>query len=307
MKRYLLSGLFFFSFFCAIAQKGDELLVYAVKGKVTSVYKSKETPVKIGKVLLPGSIVKTQKDASLTMLCTKGKPISLTMQGSFPVTRWRDSCRVTSSSITTNYFKYIWDQMYSYSPEKKERLRRRSDGAVARGEPNTGNKPKKFTKLEFNKGMDTVNYDGNSFPLSWNGSNYKGYYHFTLFDTKGEAILYQDSLKKSFIVIDSFKHVLKEGESYYWTVLARGAPVSKKRVLNFILPQKTTAETEQLMQPLPYPEDSATISFRVAYILEQKHYLAEAYTWYQQASSQNPEMELYRDKLIRFRNEYWIR
>lgn len=289
------------------AQRGDELLVYSVKGKVTAIYKKKETQVKIGKVLVPGCVIKTEKDAKLTMLCTKGKPISLAKQGSFPVTRWKDSCKTTTASITSNYFKYIWDQLYSYSPEHKEQMRRRNDMAVARGEPSAGIKPKKFTKLEFSKGMDTVNYDGSPFRLSWSGSGYKGYYHFTLYDEKAAKILYQDSLKRNFIAIDSFRHLLTEGESYRWTIAAYGVPVSKKRVLNYVSHQQTESETGQLLKPLPFPEDSATTSFRVAYILERMHFLAEAYNWYTKANEQNPDMELYRDQLIRFRNEFWIR
>ena len=96
------------------------MLVYAVKGEVTAIFKQQETRVKIGKVLKQGTTLKTGKDASLTMICTKGKAISLQKEGSFPLSRWRDSCAVTDESITANYFKYIWQQIYAYSPERKE-------------------------------------------------------------------------------------------------------------------------------------------------------------------------------------------
>lgn len=305
-KKLIGISCLFFSF-PLLAQRGDELLVYAVKGTVTAVYKKQESPVKIGKVLLPGAVIKTEKDASLTMLCTRGKPISLTRQGSFPVLKWKDSCRSGSASLTTNYFKYIWDQMYSYSPEHLAELRKRNDMAVARGEPPPNFKPKKFTKLEFSPGMDTVNYDGSTFPLSWKGSGYNGFYHFTLYNAKGDSVLYKDSLRSNFILIDSIRHLVSPGKSYRWTVLAKGAPVSKKRVLNYVSADETAELTNAYLKPLPIPEDSATTSFRVAYMLEKRHFFAEACRWYQKASEQNPEMELYRDQFIRFRNEYWIR
>lgn len=289
------------------AQRGDELLVYAVKGKVTAMYKKKETTVRIGKVLVPGAVIKTDKDASLTMLCNKGKPIQVEKQGSFPVTKWRDSCRVTHSSITSNYFKYIWDQLYSYSPESKAK-RRRDDMAVSRGDPPPGAiKPVKFTKLVFSKGMDTVNYDGTAFPLSWTGNGYRGFYHFTLFDDLGLSVIFKDSVRTSFIPIGNFSHLLEPGKRYCWTVFATGVPVSRKRVLNFVKAEETSQMTEFFLRPTAIPEDSATTSFRVAYMLEQRHFLAEAFQWYQKASEQNPELVLFRDQLIRFRNEYWIR
>jgi len=307
MQKKLIGGFFLFFSCPLLAQRGDELLVYSVKGNVTAVYKKQESPVKIGKVLLPGAVIKTKKDASLTMLCSRGKALSLTKQGNFPVLKWKDSCRQGTASVTSNYFKYIWDQLYSYSPEHAAEIRRRSDMAVARGEPLSNFKPKKFTKLEFSPGLDTVHYDGNPFPLSWTGSGYTGFYQFSLYNAKGDTLLFRDSLRGNFIMIDSMKHLLVPGASYRWTVLAAGAPVSKKRTLNYVPAEVTAGLTAAFLQPLPIPEDTATTFFRVAYLLEKRHFFAAAYNWYKQAALQNNGMELFRDQLIRFRNEYWIR
>lgn len=307
MKNYLLLlGSFLF---CAgiNAQRGDELLVYAVKGNVTAIYKQQESRVKIGKVLKQGTTLKTAKDASLTMICTKGKAISLQKEGSFPISRWRDSCKVGDESITANYLKYIWQQMYAYSPEKKEELRRSNNLAVSRGEgPGTGKK-QRFTKLEFKKSLDTLQYDGDPFTLSWTGNGYRGMYYFTLYDALGKDTLYTDSSKISYIDIKKFANLLEPGKSYRWTVNAAAVPVSKKRVLNFVLPEEKKNLVDQLMKPLAIEEDSATTSFRIAYSLELRHYFSAAYHWYQQAALQDPEMPIYKDQLIRFRNDYWIR
>jgi hypothetical protein len=307
MKTYLLLSISFL--FCAgiNAQKGDELLVYAVKGEVTAIFKQQETRVKIGKVLKQGTTLKTGKDASLTMICTKGKAISLQKEGSFPLSRWRDSCAVTDESITANYFKYIWQQMYAYSPERKEEMRRRNNMAVSRGEnPGTGKK-QRFTKLEFKKSLDTLQYDGDPFILSWTGNGYRGMYYFTLYDALGKDSLYTDSTRLSYIDIKKFANLLEPGTSYRWTVKAAAVPVSKKRVLNYVLPEEKQQLMDQLLKPLAIEEDSATVSFRIAYSLELRHYFSAAYQWYQQAAIQDPEMPIYRDQLTRFRNDYWIR
>ena len=289
------------------AQRGDELLVYAVKGDVTAIYKQQESRVKIGKVLKQGTTLKTGKDASLTMICTKGKAISLQKEGSFPVSRWRDSCTVTEESITANYLKYIWQQMYSYSPEKKDEMRRRNNMAVSRGESPGSGKKQRFTKLEFKKSLDTLQYDGDPFTLSWTGNGYRGMYYFTLYDVLGKDTLYTDSSKLSYIDIKKFANLLEPGKSYRWTVKAAAVPVSKKRVLNYILPEEKQKLMDQLLKPLVIEEDSATTSFRIAYSLESLHYFSAAYHWYQQAALLDPEMPIYRDQLTRFRNDYWIR
>ncbi len=180
--------------------------------------------------------------------------------------------------------------------------------AVSRGnEPPLSKKAKKPLKMEFSKGMDTVNFDGTPFPLSWNVKNYRGLYHFTLYEANGKTQLYTDSLRSNFIQIDSFRHLLVPGKRYRWSVLAKGIPVSAKKVLNYISPDETNRLREEFLKPLLIPEDTAAIFFRTAFMLEHRHFLAEAYNWYQQAALQDPEMELYRDQLIRFRNEYWIR
>lgn len=289
------------------AQRGDELLVYAVKGEVTAIYKQQESRVKIGKVLRQGTTIRTAKDASLTMLCTKGKAISLQKEGSFPLSRWRDSCTVTDGSITANYFKYIWQQMYAYSPEKKEEMRRRNNMAVSRGENPVSGKNQKFRKLEISKSLDTLQFDGDPFVLSWTGNGYRGMYYFALYDASGKDTVYRDSSRLSFIDIKKFAGLLEPGKSYRWSVKANEVPASKKRVLNYVLPEEKQRLMDQLMKPLAFEEDSATVSFRIAYSLELSHYLSAAYYWYQQATIQNPEMPIYSDQLTRFRNEYWIR
>lgn len=307
MRTYLLFLVILFSTAEIKAQNGDELLVYTVKGEVTAIYKQKETAVKTGMVLKPGMVIKTGKEASLTMICMKGRVFQLQTEGSFPLSRWRDSCTVSSTSVTSNYFKYIWQQMYVYSPEHKEEMRRRNNMAVSRGEGPVKTGQTKFTKLEFKKELDTLQYDGDSFPLSWTGNGYRGWYYFTLYDEKGKVILFRDSSRLSFIDIKKFAGLLEPGKSYRWNVKAASVPVSKKRVLNYLLPEQKQQTMDGLKAPFAFEEDAASSSFRMAYILESKHYLAEAYKWYQEAASQDPETPLYRDQLTRFRNDYWIR
>ncbi|HUR66506.1 MAG TPA: hypothetical protein VMZ03_09150 [Chitinophagaceae bacterium] len=291
----------------SLAQKGDELLVYAVKGKVSSVFNNQESPVKIGKVLPAGATIKTEKGASVTVLCSKGKAFSVTKEGSYPVSNWKDSCRVASNSVTANYFKYIWGQLYTYSPQYKEETRKKSEMAVVRGDEPTGSGTRKKPRIEFSPGMDTLNYDGNNFPLSWNGIFYTGKYIFTLYNAKGK-LLYRDSTRYTYITTDDIKHLLNEGNTYRWTIGGKGIPASKKKVLQYVRAPKAADHLSKIQVPLDITEDSASVFFRIAYLLERSHYLAEAYTWYLKANdASDPEVELYRDQLIRFRNEFWIR
>ena len=131
-------------------------------GNVTVVENNAETKVKIGKVLKPGSMVKTQKQAQLTMVCKQGKPITISKEGNFPVNNWRDSCRADNNySMTTKYFQFIWDQLYVRSDEyKKEHPG--EDGSLTAA-PTRGDED---LEIYVNEWMDTVNYVPGNFPLS---------------------------------------------------------------------------------------------------------------------------------------------
>ena len=58
--------------------------------------------------------------------------------------------------------------------------------------------------------------------------------------------------------------------------------------------------------PPMHTEDSAAKYFRIGYMLEQRHYLADAYLHYKKAAQAAPETGVYRDKLLRFKSEFWI-
>ena len=120
MKSILVLASLFFVY-SSYSQQGEELLVYSLKGNVTVIENDKESKVKIGKVLKPGSTLKTQKLAKLTMVCKEGKALTVTKEGSFPIIRWKDSCETNNhNSVTSKYFKYIWEQLYMRSEDFKK-------------------------------------------------------------------------------------------------------------------------------------------------------------------------------------------
>ena len=225
------------SFFCCIfflasgAQKGNDLLVYAVKGTVTTTYNNQESPVKIGKVLRTGASINLRPGARLTMVCKQGKPLAVDREGVFPLERWRDSCKSGTNSMTSNYFKYIWTELYARSPEHAEEDK--GVNAVTRGEaPSRVEYYPNRVKIEFSRGLDTLNYVSGDFPLSWTCYDYDGKYLFKLYDAKTGKLIYKDSLFRSYIMISKFKELLVPGKRYSWTVSAPKAGIIKKRILN---------------------------------------------------------------------------
>ncbi|MEO7924700.1 MAG: hypothetical protein ABIR30_13545 [Chitinophagaceae bacterium] len=303
---------FFLILFClfvltsANAQKGNELLVYAVKGSVMATYNNQESAVKIGKVLKPGTTITVKPGASMTMVCKQGKPLSVNKEGSFPVNKWKDSCKTGGNSITASYFKYIWSEFYTRSPEHKEEEERLAVNAVTRSPSPIVFNPNRI-RIEFNPGLDTLNYTGVDFPLSWTCYDYSGKYSFKLYDLKTGKAIYKDSLHRSIINTSQFGHLLQEGKKYAWTVSAPKAATVKKRILNYIRPATLEKFVDDLkLISADIPEEEGARYFRIAYMLEQHHYLAEALAYYKKATETAPEMEVYRDKLLRFKSDFWV-
>lgn len=314
MNKKLFFIILLFLSLCSTSQSPEDLMVYSVRGTVTvsnNVSGIKDQPVKIGAVLHPADILKSEKNASLTMICNRGKALLLNKEGVFSVRKWKDSCSDPKGSVSSTYFRYIWGQMYSYSPENKEAARKKSDMAVVRGNdfPLTSGTSKPG-KLTFSKGMDTVNYAGqlDNFPLSWTVPNYKGKFAFKLYNAKGTKLLYQDTLRANFIPISSFRDKMEPGKSYRWTVTMKNGGPSRKRVLNYISsPAVIDTYLAGVQLPAGIEEDSALAAFRAGYMLEKKHYLEAALLWYERAEAASPDNPLFRDQLIRFRNEFWVR
>ncbi len=298
MKNLLASVCLFFV--CAAhAQKGDELLVYSMKGNITVIENNKESKVKIGKVLKPGSAIKTQPQSKLTMVCKQGKPLSVTKAGTFPVNKWKDSCETGHNSMTSKYFRYIWDQLYVRSEDyKKEHPG--DAGAVVRNEaPVRGEEQ---LEIEFNEAFDTVNYATGIFPLSWStNKEYSGKYDFILFNNNTGKELYKDSVDGNTILLDKLKKYMRPGNIYGWSVAAKKTGVYNGGVIKYVPLRTVNQQVIKLQRSVNVPEDQATQYFRIAYLLENTHYLADAFIYYQKAAKAAPDVEFYQEKLLEFK------
>ncbi len=306
MKRQLTILLFLVFVVNAKAQRGDELLVYAVKGKVTAVYNNQETPVKIGKVLKQGMMLKTEPNASLTMICRQGRALCVKQPGTYPLLKWRDSCRMEKGSMTSNYLKYVWSELYHKSKEYKEELEKYGQMGITRGDPKTivDDLPEGMVYVEFPAGLDTINYSTLDFPLSWLCYDFTGNYQFQVYQAKDRKLVYKDSTKGDYIFISEFNNKLKPGTRYAWTITANAnTGVIRRRIMNYVVPELVNKMIDSLKQ-VDFEEDLGAQCFRIAYMLEKKHFLAEAYDYYKRAVAANPDAELYTSKLTAFRYVY---
>ncbi|MBC7872968.1 MAG: hypothetical protein H7Y01_03170 [Ferruginibacter sp.] len=299
---FFLFSLFFFSAVCA--QKGNELLVYSLKGNVTVIENNSETRLKIGKVLKPGSVVKTQREAKLTMVCKEGKPISVTEEGSYPVVTWKDSCLTTQNSMSSKFFQYVWDQLYVRSDEYK----REHPGGLGSVE-NIGAPVRGQEDLEilFSADLDTINYSSGNFPLSWSVNlDYPGKYYFVLFPAKGGKPLYKDSISGTTLPLDKLKKYMKPGTSYGWSLATQKTSVENGGIIKYVTLTTVARHIVKLQKAVNVPEDDGAQYFRIAYLLQKSHYPADAFIYYQKAVKASPEVDFYREKLEEFKMNFQV-
>ena len=172
-------------------------------------------------------------------------------------------------------------------------------GAVSRGEINN---------VWVDSRLDTVNYAGGDFPLSW--KSYAEAKEFDFFLYKSNNIVepfYSTTVSKLKISIPSFIARMKPGESYYWIAAIKGEENEDRKVLHYVTKDAFNAVLSMIKSQASGVEAPAEEAYRIAFMLEDAHYLSEAYQYYSKAATLDPSNALYRSTVMSFRKDYEIK
>lgn len=298
MKKTLFFILLFTFTLTASAQ--SEFLLYSFKGNVAVVENGTESKAKVGKMLNSAATVKVAAGGSVTLICNEAAMFSFTKAGTYQLSKFGDSCKVSSSSVSSNYVKYVWASMTksSGSPGSNRKAYMNTVGAVRRSINNVWIDPR----------LDTVNYSGGDFPLSWKSYADAKTFDFYIYnsDNIGEPMS-KMVLSKLKIPITDFSAKLTAGKSYYWTAAITGEENDELKVLNYITKEnydKMLSNLKSMGAPFEAPAEQA---YRLAFMLEDAHYLSEAYQYYSKAATLDTGNVLYRSTLMSFKKDYEIK
>ncbi len=295
----------FLILFCSltvIASAQNEYLLYSFKGNVSVVENKTENKAKVGKVLNEAASIKVAAGGTVTLICNEVAMFSIKKPGTYNLAQFKDSCRVSNSSVSANYVKYVWNQMTSSggSAGTNRKLYMNTVGAVSRSINNVWIDPR----------LDTVNYSGvpGDFPLSWKSYTDAEDFEFSLFENAAaETALYKNTVDKKKIVITKFSDKLSAGKSYYWTAAIKGEENEERKVLNFVTKEAFEKKLNELKAASGAFENEAEQCFRLGFMLEDAHYLAEAHEFYSKAATLAPDVPLYRNTLMSFRKDFEIK
>jgi hypothetical protein len=278
----------------------NNFLLYSIKGNVSVVENKVEAKAKIGKILNGNAVLKVTDGSAATLICNEAAMFTIKKAGSYTLNQFKDSCEVHNSSVSANYVKYVWNQMTSShgSPGSNRKMFMSTVGAVSRSVNNIWIDPR----------LDTINYSGGDFPLSWKSYADAKDFEFSLYTSPdGGTPLYKNTLSKMKISIPSFASKLKPGTTYYWTSAVKGDTNDEIKVLNYVEKAVYTDVLNKLKAEGPPYESEAEQAYRIAFGLEDARYLSEAYQYYLKAAALKPDMSLYRSTLMSFKKDYEIK
>ena len=283
------------------ASAQNDYLLYSYKGNVTVVENAVETKAKAGKALTGTSTLKVAAGGTVTLICNEAAMFTISKAGTYLMNKFGDSCKVSNSSVSANYVKYVWAQMTksSGSPGSNRKAYMNTVGAVTRGEINN---------VWVDTRLDTVNYSGGDFPLSW--KSYAEAKEFDFFLYKPENIaepFYSTTVTKLKIGIPALLPRLKAGNSYYWIAAIKGEENEDRKVLNYVTKETYAAVLDNIKKQKSGFEAPAEEAYRIAFMLEDAHYLAEAHEYYTKAATLDSANVLYRSTLMSFRKDYEIK
>ena len=285
----------------AVVAQSNNFLVYSIKGNVTVVDNNTETPAKIGKILTGTATLKLASGAMVTLICNEAAMFTFGKSGNYPLNKFGDSCRVTSSSMGSNYVKYVWAQMTSHgegSPGSNRKAFMNTVGAVSRSINNIWIDPR----------LDTINYSNGEFPLSWKSYAEAKTYDFSLYNSDNiSEPFFKKEVSKLKIPITDFTARMVPGKSYFWTTAITGEENDELKVFNYIAKADYDKMVAKLIKMGASFEAPAEQAYRLGFMLEDAHYLSEAYQYYTKAAALDSTNVLYRSTLMSFKKDYEIK
>jgi len=280
----------------------NNFLIYSFKGNVSVLDNSVETKAKVGKTMSNNATLKIAAGGVATLICNEEAMFTFSKPGNYALNKMGDSCKVNHSSFTANYIKYVWNQMTKSngSPGSNRKAYMNTMGAVSRSINNIWIDPR----------LDTVNYSGvaGTFPLSWKSYAEAKEFIFSIYPADNTTTpVFSTTVTKLKIPLTAFVSKLKAGTSYHWVSAIKGEENDERKVLNFVSKESFAALLETLKTQGAEFEAPAEQAYRIGFMLEDAHYLAEALDYYAQAAKLDPTNVLYRSTLMSFKKDYEIK
>jgi len=294
--------IFFLFLTSAILAQDNMFVVYSLKGNVTAVDNKVESKAKIGTILNNASVLKIPSGSFATLICNETSMFTLSKNGNYTLGNLKDSCVVKKSSLSSNYMKYIWSELTKSkgSPEKNRKQYMANVGAVSRGIDNVWIDPR----------LDTVYYVSGTIPLSWKCYTDAEEFDFKLYNEENATNpVLTKTIKKKHVLVSDLLNTIQPDHAYWWTAMEKGgANNDTRKYLKYWTKEDYNNFYTNIKKPRDIAnETEAEMNFRLGFVLEEAHFLAEAYQHYLKATQLAPTVPLFRSVFMAFKKDYEIK
>jgi len=302
-QKFNMKQLFFISslfFTLGISAQNNMFVVYSIKGNVSVVENKTETKARIGTILDGDETIKVGAGSFATLICNETRAFSLSKAGTYSTASLKDSCKISSGSVSSNYMKYVWNEMTKPkgTPEKNRKDFMSNVGAVSRGGINN---------VWVDARLDSVNYVSGTIPLSWKCFVDTEEFEFRLYDDSKTKVISSKNVKKKHVDIADILKEIQPGKIYYWSATVKGEPENEARHYLRYIPKDEYQTFFNTIKKTDAAESDAEMNFRLGFVLEEKHYIAEAYNYYFKATQLDPTNSLYRYTFMSFKKDFEIK
>jgi hypothetical protein len=285
--------------FSTLTYAQNSFLIYTVKGNVSIIENNVTTKAKVGRQLSEAAQLVIAPGSLVSLICNQASLINLN-KGKVSLSSLSEQCKSTEGSATSSYLKYVWSQLTTHAgtPEKNRKLFMTNVGAVSRGVNNVWIDPR----------LDTVKYVSGSFPLSWKSYAEADEFEFSFFDSpEGGKPTSTIITKTRSIDAKTIAAKMKPGATVYWTAAVKGEKNPEIKVFEYVPADAYKAVLASFEQSGPELETEAAKAFRIAFLLEQAHYIGEAYNYYKKALTLEPSLAVYKSTLDSFKKDYALK
>jgi hypothetical protein len=258
--------------------------------------------VSTGALLSATTIVNVPAKGAITFICKEGGMFSIIVAGSYSLRGYYDSCYNADQDSFDSFTKYMWDQKTkrSIDPGRDRRHYFKNYYDVSRG----------FYDIWIDHIFDTLNYSGmeGDFPLAWRSYIKGKSFQFSLYDSGNTvAPFHTINVNTLKVQLKDLAPVIKAGNTYYWGVALKGEESDGLTVINYVSKQTYDSIHTKIKSLKPAFEAPAEEAYRMAFMLENAHYFAEAAHYYNKAAILDNRNPLYLSTLIYFKRGYDIK
>lgn len=270
----------------ALPAQEPAFVVFYNSGKASKTVAGKNVVLKKGDQLQLTDQLNVPEKAEVVLVCANFSAVQLKSKGVYPIKSLLAKCSQQQSSASSAYFKYVWHSFLHKhtSPEQDPRAYMKTYGAASRGKT-------LITRLN----TDTINFYQGELTISWLPRQTAAIEVYDI-SAIGDPIL--NSKASKVIKIDSIVAKIKKPGDYYWAFTKESN--AKAKYLKIWTKEAYTKAVAQIINSVVSTTE-AEKAYLTGYMLEEKHFLAEAYKYYQKALRLQTTNEIYQETCAKFK------